>query len=61
MISKCTKDLCLFFEDGGDRLDRVAFLELLGEGMVDQTTPRFVFVFLESGIEEDLEVEDEDG
>jgi hypothetical protein len=35
MVPKFTKDPCLFFEDGGDGFDRVAFLELLGEGVVD--------------------------
>ena len=34
VISKFSKDSWLFFEDGGVRLDRVTFLELLGEGMV---------------------------
>jgi hypothetical protein len=55
MISKFTKDPCLCSKDGDDKLDRVAFLDLLGKGAVNWTTPRFVFVVLESGIEDGLE------
>jgi len=32
VISKFTKDACMFFKDSENGLDRLAFLELLGKG-----------------------------
>jgi len=45
----------LLLKNGGNRVDRFACFELLGEGMIGETIPRFVSVALKSSIEEGLE------
>jgi hypothetical protein len=49
------KDLCLLLKNGGDGIHGVACFKLLGEGMVNQSVPRLVFVVLESSVEKVLE------
>ena len=43
---------CLFLKNVGNRVDRFACFKLLGDGMIGQGIPRFVFVVLESSVEE---------
>jgi hypothetical protein len=50
--SKFVKDPRLLLKNGGDGINRIACLKLLGEGMIDQSGPRLVFVLLESSVEE---------
>jgi hypothetical protein len=45
----------LFPKDGNDGINGVAFFKLLGEGVIDKAGPCFVFISLESSVEEDLE------
>jgi hypothetical protein len=43
-------------KNGGNRVDRFACFKLLGDGMIDKGIPRFVFVVLESSVEEYPEI-----
>jgi hypothetical protein len=45
----------LFLENGDDRIDRVAFFKLFGEGVFDQFGLCLVFIVLKSCVEEVLE------
>ena len=53
--SEFAKNLCLFLENGDDRIDRVTFFKLFGEGMFYQLSLRLVFIVLKSCVEEVLE------
>jgi hypothetical protein len=52
--TKLTEGFSLFVKNGGNRLDRVTILELLGEWMSGQYYAGFFFVVLYSSLEEDL-------
>jgi hypothetical protein len=52
--AKITEGLCLFLKNGGNGLDRVTILELLGEWMSGQYYARLFLVVLYGSLEEDL-------
>ena len=52
--SDFAKDLCLILKNGDDGINRVACIELFGEGMINQAVPRLSLVVLESSVEEVL-------
>ena len=52
---KFTEGLCLLPENGTDRLDRVACLELEGELMPNEACARLPFVFLPGSLKELIE------
>ena len=52
--TKLTKGLCLLIKNGGNGLDRVTILELLGEWMSGQYYAGLFFVVLYSSLEEEL-------
>ena len=52
--TKLTEGLCLFMKNGGNRLDRVTILELLGEWMSGQYYAGLFLVVLYGSLEEDL-------
>jgi hypothetical protein len=56
LSSEFVETLCLLLKHGGDGLDRVASIELLGERVFGQFCPGLSFIVSQGGVEEGLEM-----
>ena len=54
LSAKFTESLCLISKNGGDGLDGITVLELLGEWVLGQWYARLVLVVLQSNLKEYL-------